>query len=68
MAGHVELPGWINERTVERAFARASEAQKRHEESLAECGMRAAMARDPRMLLALEQGGNDRAWALADGL
>lgn len=56
MAGHVEIPNWINERTVERAYGRASEAQRRHEEGLAECGMRAAMARDPRLLLALEKG------------
>ena len=56
MAGHIELPEWINEKTVERAYSRAQEAQYQHDEGLAECGMRAARARDPRLMLALEKG------------
>jgi hypothetical protein len=56
MAGFIELPGWINETTVERAYARAQSAQRERDEGLAECGLRAAVVRDPRMMLALEKG------------
>lgn len=54
----IELPEWINNRTVERAYARAIEAQRRHKDNWAETGMRAARARDPRLMLVLERGSN----------
>ena len=56
MSNYVELPDWINEASVERAYGRAKEAQHQHDETLAQVGMRAAMARDPRMLMALDKG------------
>jgi hypothetical protein len=52
----IELPEWINEDTVERAYSRAMEAQKQHDDHYADAGLRAAIARDPRLLLSLEHG------------
>lgn len=55
-AAGVEIPEWINETTVERAFARAMKAQRLRHEPFAQKGMRAARARDSRLLKALEGG------------
>ena len=55
-SNHVEVPDWINPATVERAYGRAKEAQHNHEEPVAEVGMRAAMQRDARLLIALDKG------------
>jgi hypothetical protein len=53
---NIDLPEWVNEKTVERAYVRAMEAQRAHEEGMAECGMRAAHARNPKLMKALEAG------------
>jgi hypothetical protein len=55
-AAGVELPEWINDRTVERAYGRAFQLQKERRLGTAEAGMRAARARDSRILKALEGG------------
>lgn len=52
----VEIPEWINERTVEEAYRKACRAQESRRESVAAAGMRAAKARDPKLLKALEGG------------
>lgn len=56
MPAHVELPEWVNERTVEDAYRIARMAQVQRRQSLATAGMRAARARDSRLLKALEGG------------
>lgn len=50
----MELAEWINERTVERAYQRALESQEARNNDFALKGWRAAVARDPRLLAALE--------------
>lgn len=55
-AAGIELADWINAETVERAYSRAVVAQRQRIQSFANTGMRAARARDPRILLALEKG------------
>lgn len=55
-AAGIEIDGWINRETVERAYARAREAQQRRQQHLADTGMRAARARDPKLLRCLEKG------------
>ncbi len=50
----IELPEWINERTVEEAYRRALQAQTGRRIAFAEKGWRAACARDDRLLRALE--------------
>ena len=52
----IELPEWINEATVERAYGRAQLHQEKGLMGMAEAGMRAARARDGRLLKALEGG------------
>jgi hypothetical protein len=60
MSAYVEIPEWINERTVERAYSRALAMAKtsvplaRHE--FCEKGMRAARDRSPVLMKALEGG------------
>lgn len=54
-AAHVELSEVVDRRTVERAWIRAKEAQRANRRAFAEKGMRAAHARDPKLLKALEQ-------------
>jgi hypothetical protein len=54
-AAGIEIENWVNRNTVEWAFARAQEAQRTRKQSIADAGMRAARARDPRMLLVLEK-------------
>lgn len=55
-AAGIELAEWINPETVERAYARAVYAQRVGNQAFANTGMRAARARDPKLLLALEKG------------
>ena len=55
-AAGVELPEWINERTVESAFRRAQVARNTRHQEFANKGMRAARYRDSRLLKALEGG------------
>ena len=54
MSASIEIPEWINETTIERAHRRASIAQRSNAEGFAQKGWRAARARDPRLLKALE--------------
>jgi hypothetical protein len=56
MPAFTELPEWINETTVEDAYRRAIRAQQARRERLAAAGLRAAKARDSRLLKALEGG------------
>ena len=56
MATRVELPEWINESTVENAYRLCRLAQRTRQQSFANAGMRAAKARDPRILKALDGG------------
>lgn len=53
-AAALEIPEWINESTVERAYSRALKAQHLRRDSFAQKGMRAAIARDSHLLKALE--------------
>lgn len=53
-AAGVEIPEWVNESTVERAYRRALKAQSLHHQHFADKGMRAARARDAHLLKALE--------------
>ena len=53
-AAGVEIPEWVNETTVERAYRRALKAQGLHAQGFADKGMRAARARDNHLLKALE--------------
>ena len=52
----VEIPEWINRRTVEEAYRSANRAMVSRRESMASTWMRAALARDARLLKALEGG------------
>ena len=56
MATQIEIAEWINETTVERAFRRMNEAKRARRQNFASKGLRAARARDSRLLLALEGG------------
>jgi hypothetical protein len=55
-AAGIELPDWINESSVEWAHGRAQTAQRQGMVNFAASGMRAARARDPHLLKALEGG------------
>jgi hypothetical protein len=55
-AAGVEIPEWVNERTVEEAFRRCFFAMENRRVAFAEKGMRAARGRDSRLLKALEAG------------
>ena len=50
----IEIPEWISESTVERAYRMALKAQGLNDNRFAQKGMRAARARDGKLLLALE--------------
>jgi hypothetical protein len=52
----IEIPEWVNERTIEMAYREAQRAQESRQERVAAAGMRAAKARDPKLLKALEGG------------
>jgi hypothetical protein len=53
-AAGIEIPEWINEHTVERAYRQALKAQSMRQQGFADKGMRAARARDAHLLKALE--------------
>ena len=55
-AAGVEIPEWVNERTVEEAFRRCFFAMENRRVAFAEKGMRAARGRDSRLLKTLEAG------------
>ena len=58
-SARIEHAEWINPKTVERAYFEANNAQTAGNElrrkRLAEGGMRAARARDPKLMLVLEK-------------
>jgi hypothetical protein len=54
-AAGIEIDAWINRETVERAHARAQDAQHRRHQHVADTGMRAARARDAKLLRCLEK-------------
>jgi hypothetical protein len=56
MANHVEIEEFITPARVEYAYAKACKAQAEGRQSFADTGWRAARARDPKLLKALEQG------------
>jgi hypothetical protein len=55
-AAGIEIPEWITDTTVERAYGRAMRFQREGRMGMAEAGLRAAKARDGRLLKALEGG------------
>jgi hypothetical protein len=55
-AAGVEIPEWVNDSTVERSFRRMNAARHARQQNFADKGMRAARARDSRLLKALESG------------
>ena len=55
-AAGIELPEWLNEKTVEYAHGRVLAEQRKGHVSIANAGMRAARARDSKLLKALEGG------------
>lgn len=55
-AGGTEILDWVNRRSITRVWNRAREAQARNHRAFAEKGMRAARARDPKLLCVLERG------------
>jgi len=54
-AAGVEVESFITRGSVEWAFGRAIEAQRTRRQYIADTGMRAAFARDPKLLLVLEK-------------
>ena len=54
----IELELFVTEASVEEAYRRGVLAQARRRQSFADTGMRAAKARDPKLLKALDQGSN----------
>lgn len=55
-AAAIDLPVFVTEREVERCYQQGILAQRRRQQGRADAAMRAARARDPRLLLALEKG------------
>lgn len=55
-AAGIEIPEWINESTVEDAFRRMDRARGLRRQQFADKGLRAARARDSRLMKALEGG------------
>ena len=53
---HVEIEEFLTPRRIEWAHGRACLAQEQGRQSFADCGWRAAVARDPKLLKALEKG------------
>jgi len=56
MPAHVELADFITPAFVEHAYRRSKQASEKHNQHFAACGMRAAKARDPKLIKALERG------------
>jgi len=54
-AAGIEVEEFVNRGSVEWAFGRAIEAQRARRQSIADIGMRAAFARDAKLLLVLEK-------------
>jgi hypothetical protein len=56
MAGHIEIEDFITPERVEYAYGLAQKYQAQGYQRFADVGWRAAQARDPKLLLALEKG------------
>lgn len=56
MANHIEFEEFITPERVEHAHALAVKAQAQQRQGFARTGWRAAQARDPKLLKALEKG------------
>ena len=56
MSAYVELESFITPETVEYAYGLAMKRQEQRHQSFADAGWRAARARDPKLLKALEKG------------
>jgi hypothetical protein len=56
MSNHVEIEEFFSPERVEWAYRMACRAQKEQRQRLADIAMRAAHARDPKLLKALEKG------------
>ena len=54
MASSLEIPAWINRRTVEDAYRQGVIARERSDRAFARVGLRAARDRSGRLLVALE--------------
>lgn len=54
----IEIQDDVTAGRVEAAYRRAKLAQQRHEDNFARTGLRAARARDPKLLLVLEKAAN----------
>lgn len=55
-SNHVEVESFINLATVEAAYTLGTRCQQARRQSFADTGLRAARARDPKLLKALEKG------------
>ena len=55
-SNHVEIEDFLTHERIELAHGRAVLAQHTERQSLADCGWRAALARDPKLLKCLEKG------------
>ena len=63
-AAGTEVLDWVNRDTITRVWEQACSAQARNLMGFAQKGMRAARARDPKLLLVLEQGAEVlRTWS-----
>jgi len=56
MGTHVEIESFITPAFLEHAYRRSKQAMENHDQGFAQCGLRAAKARDPKLLKALEKG------------
>lgn len=54
-AAGIEIEEWVNPGSVEWAYRRAQEAQRTRKQYIADIGMKAARARDAKLLLVLEK-------------
>lgn len=53
---HIEFEDFLTPRRVEWAYGEACKAQDQHRQGFADAGWRAALARDSKLLKALERG------------
>ena len=53
---HIEFEDFLTPARVEWAYGRAIQAQNQHRQGFADAGWRAALARDAKLLKALERG------------
>jgi hypothetical protein len=58
LAAHIEIEEFVTPVSVEYAYGRAIKERDKHNLSFADVGLRAARARDPKLLKVLEQASN----------